>query len=363
MSINPTANRGREVSNALELYDKLAQEEGFEATINTSSGWIWEDKFLITDFKLLKPSNEPSLTTALTNLQCFYLMYFGEVATPANPGGLFCQLLATSPHFSSPKDQLIEFDKKGTIEICQYTPFPDVDTVLKRFLDDEAPPAQDLDKEITAPVPENEGHLVGSPADPEFAGDEKEATTRLTAAGLEETGMFRMAVIVAFKALQNVKETDCWSAHKSQYSHLLSRYKKAKDSKATFKLFPYCRLIHQTYLADLGYRGNEDLCYLMACLIDEKSPPPPTTGGARAAEWTKSLNSKTKSEIQKVGCKMFEGESSFRLTSFNSNKTDYKVDSHAGEKWTPPDDSPPTGESPKDADDDYFECGAPTHLS
>lgn len=89
MSINPTANRGREVSNALELYDKLAQEEGFEATINTSSGWIWEDKFRITDFKLLKPSNEPSLTTALTNLQCFYLMYFGEVATPANPGGLF----------------------------------------------------------------------------------------------------------------------------------------------------------------------------------------------------------------------------------------------------------------------------------
>lgn len=98
------------------------------------------------------------------------------------------------------------------------TPFPDVDTVLKRFLDDEAPPAQDLDKEITAPVPENEAHLVGSPADPEFAGDEKKATTRLTAADLEETGMFRMAVIVAFKALQNVKETDCWSAHKSYRS-------------------------------------------------------------------------------------------------------------------------------------------------
>lgn len=62
-----------------------------------------------------------------------------------------------------------------------------------------------------------------------------------------------------------------------------TQYKKHKDKKTTFKLFPYCRLIHQNYHSDLGYRGNENICYLMACLIDEKSPPPPGTGGARAA--------------------------------------------------------------------------------
>lgn len=76
-----------------------------------------------------------------------------------------------------------------------------MDVVLKRFLENDTPSPQDPGKDILAPVPEQEARLVGSQDEPEFAGDNAEATTRLTAADIAETGMFRLAVIIAFKTL------------------------------------------------------------------------------------------------------------------------------------------------------------------
>lgn len=104
MSNNPRAGKGKDVTNPLTLYDELAKSEEFEVTINNQAGWTWDDQFLESDFNRLKLSEDPSITTVLTNLQCFYLMYFGEIATPVNPGGLFCQILATAPHFTSTRD-------------------------------------------------------------------------------------------------------------------------------------------------------------------------------------------------------------------------------------------------------------------
>jgi hypothetical protein len=169
-------------------------------------------------------------------------MYFGEIASSVNPGGLFCQLLATSPHFNSDKDPLISFSTEGKTAICPYTPISDVDTVLERFLADEGTSSRDQDRDIIPPTPEQEAHLVSSPDEPEFA-SETGAASRLTAQDVAETGMFRQAVIVAFKTLK-ASGTDI-AAHQSYKSlHLTAVFlifvmmrritKKAADSVAAF---------------------------------------------------------------------------------------------------------------------------------
>lgn len=165
------------------------------------------------------------------------------------------------------------------------------------------------------------------------------------------SGLPLVTLFVILKTVYNKDERAAieWLSYKEIAGGLMkiiklrsTQFDKQKEKNVTFKLFPYCRLIHQNYHLDLGYRGNENLCYLMACLIDEKSPPPSGTGGARAAEWTKSLSPKTKAEIQKVASRMFEGESSFKLTSFSSDKIEYRPEAQSGDTW------PSQGEPPED---------------
>jgi hypothetical protein len=439
----------------------MSQDEKFNDSVNKKVGWVWEDKILTEEFESFKSPDTKSITTILTNLQCFFLMYFGEISSPVNPGGLFCQIIATSPHFNDEKSQLIKFNPAGKTDICSYTPISDVDKVIERFLASDGPTSQDQDQDIIPSAPEQDARLVGTSEGPEFATGSGEAT-KLTAQDVVETGLFRQAVIVAFKTLKtnstdmatsksyrsfhltavflilvmmrritkkpidlvtafsrgNIhrhytdmvpepfgtvlpppasslnhvieqalsantqsgrhmgtlvlymmysntvtladkpvgylgqanlglesilratcmthiagsglplvtlfvilktvynkteRETIEWLAYQELSGGLMKivnlrsvQFQKQQKESASFKLFPYCRLIHSNYHLELGHRGNENLCYLMACLIDEKLPPASGTGGAKGAEWAKSLNTKIKNEIQKVAYKMFE---------------------------------------------------------
>ncbi|XP_028157191.1 uncharacterized protein LOC114350549 [Ostrinia furnacalis] len=105
------------------------------------------------------------------------------------------------------------------------------------------------------------------------------------------------------------------------------------SSQKDVKLFPYCRLVNQNYHGDLGAKGNEMICYLMACLIDLKSPPTLGSGGARNAFWTSSLNAQDKSQIYEAARAMYAKVSHFKLTACFEGQVDFGQSHSTGNEW------------------------------
>lgn len=105
--------------------------------------------------------------------------------------------------------------------------------------------------------------------------------------------------------------------------------------KKSVKLFPYCRLIHQKYHTDLGYRGNESICYLMASLIDIRTPPKQGSGACNAL-WTRSLSPQLKKDIELAANQISSITSGFTLTPAMSGQITFKGAKSSGVRWEPP---------------------------
>lgn len=154
-------------------------------------------------------------------------------------------------------------------------------------------------------------------------------------------GLPLITLFIAVKTLYNKTEraTLEWLAYPeliggiSKIVNLRATQFKLMKEKTDLKLFPYCRLIHQNYHHDLAHRGNEQLCYLMACLVDLHSPPVMGTGGARNAFWTFNMNARIKSQIQDAANKMYSGASSFKLTKKYPGQISYGLDEQSGVTW------------------------------
>lgn len=135
-------------SRALHIYDKAAQNSDFERRMTKSPGWVWEDKYIVDDFQKLRGSEDRSITTLMSQLKTFYLLYFGELTSTQNVGALFCHLIATCPSFSDAKKDLIKFSTNGSLPIPDYTIPAGVDEAFRRFRDtEEKPVAEELDLE------------------------------------------------------------------------------------------------------------------------------------------------------------------------------------------------------------------------
>lgn len=86
----------------------------------------------------------------------------------------------------------------------------------------------------------------------------------------------------------------------------LLRIKQSTDPQTKTKkvnsvrLFSFCRIMNQNYHSDLGYKGNEHLCYILACLIDLKSAPRERSGGAKQAMWTARLDELSKRQMEGI---------------------------------------------------------------
>lgn len=144
--------------------------------------------------------------------------------------------------------------------------------------------------------------------------------THIAGAGLQLITLF-----VTVKSLFNKTEkaTLEWLAYHSglRNGQLISSIKKIVELRASqrrlleqgqdIKLFPYCRLVHQRFHSSMGYKGNEVLCYLMACLIDQRCPPSLGTGGTANAFWTASMNPTLKSQIYEAAKSIY-----FKLTAY-----------------------------------------------
>lgn len=87
-----------------------------------------------------------------------------------------------------------------------------------------------------------------------------------------------------------------------------------KGPLVTFKLFPYCRLIHSNYHVNLSAQGNEAICYLMACLIDLKFPPASGSGGAKTALWTSKLADSEKRLLGELSATIHKKRSTTDIT-------------------------------------------------
>lgn len=153
------------------------------------------------------------------------------------------------------------------------------------------------------------------------------------------SGMPLITLFVTVKTLFNKTEraTLEWLAYPEliQGIHRIVELRsKQYEISGELKLFPYCRLVHQNYHSDLGYKGNENICYLMACLIDQHSPPSLGTGGARNALWTASINPKLKIQIEAAAKMMYSGVSDFKLTARYPGQISYGGQSTSGQTWT-----------------------------
>lgn len=163
--------------------------------------------------------------------------------------------------------------------------------------------------------------------------------THIAGAGLPLITLF-----VTMKTLFN--KTERATLEWITYPELVQSVDKIVDLRVTqckqieaghsLKLFPYCRLVHQRYHQDLSYKGNEELCFLMASLIDLRVPPQHGTGGASQASWTGTMNQDLKQQIAAAAKMMYSGSAGFRLTKKYEGQICFNIKSIRDQTWVPP---------------------------
>ncbi|KAJ8728927.1 hypothetical protein PYW07_006623 [Mythimna separata] len=176
--------------------------------------------------------------------------------------------------------------------------------------------------------------------------------THIAGAGIPLATLF-----VAVRSLYNKSEWETiqWLSYNELLHSIssiitlrLDHFQLTQTKSDTVKLFPYCRLVHQNYHPDLSYRGNEEMCYFMVCLVDFKCPPVAGTGGARAAMWTSKMNPGLKKEIETVARAMYEETSKFTLTPMFSGQKSPATTKGPGSTWIPPEVTAGEEETNKD---------------
>lgn len=123
------------MTDPLKKWDQLEERRSTSKKPSASNVWVWEDKYIVEDFNTLQ-APEVDLTTKINNLKAFYMCYFGEITSTSNLGGLFVQLMATTPELSSDKgENLFKFSTDGKRKLSGYVAPKDLQGALSRFLD------------------------------------------------------------------------------------------------------------------------------------------------------------------------------------------------------------------------------------
>ncbi|CAH0403853.1 unnamed protein product [Chilo suppressalis] len=131
---------------------------------------------------------------------------------------------------------------------------------------------------------------------------------------LAGTGLQLITLFEKFKILYGLSNEQALELIDNQFwgksKDIIIRIRSLQDQAfektgVTHILFPYCRLVDERYHRNLGYRGNEHQCYLLAQLIDLHSPPKSRNFGASSASWTNKLSPIMKINVATTAQKIY----------------------------------------------------------